>query len=112
MGDGAYLLDLAGRASKELVPGGRTQTFWGDQMLISRVDFDPNVIVPEHRHPHEQFGVVLSGELTLHIQGETIVLGTGDMYLIPGDVPHSAMAGPEGFTAAEVFSPVRDDLKY
>ena len=34
------------------------------------------------------------------------------MYLIPGNVPHSALAGPAGFTAAEVFSPVREDLKY
>jgi len=41
-----------------------------------------------------------------------LTLHAGDMYLIPGNVPHSAVAGPEGFVAAEVFSPVREDLKY
>ena len=108
----AYFLDLDGRASSILVPGGRTRTFWADQMLVSRVDFDPLVVVPEHSHPHEQFGVVLTGELRLTIAGELLVLHAGDMYLIPGDVPHSAEAGTEGFTAAEVFSPVRETLQY
>jgi quercetin dioxygenase-like cupin family protein len=107
-----FYLDLAARKSKELVPNGRTQTFWGEQLLVSRVNFAPNVQSPEHKHPHEQFGVVLSGELTLTIAGEPLVLRAGDMYLIPGNVLHSAVAGPEGFVAAEVFSPVREDLKY
>lgn len=107
-----YELDLMARKAKDLVPGGRTQTFWGEQMLISRVDFDPNVVVPEHQHPHEQFGVVLTGELILTVDGKPLVLQKGDMYLIPGNVPHSAVAGAEGFTAAEVFSPIREDLKY
>lgn len=108
----AYFLDVAARSTKELVPGGRTQTFWADKMLVSRVDFDPHAIVPEHAHPHEQFGVVLTGELHLTVAGELRVLRAGDMYLIPGDVLHSAVAGPEGFTAAEVFSPVRETLQY
>ena len=107
-----YYLDLAARKAKEIVPNGRTQTYWGEQMLVSRVDFDAHVRVPEHQHPHEQFGVVLSGELTLTIGGEPLLLRAGEMYLIPGNVPHSAVAGPEGFVAAEVFSPVREDLKY
>jgi quercetin dioxygenase-like cupin family protein len=70
------------------------------------------VQVPEHQHPHEQFGVVLSGQVTLIIAGEPLVLHAGEMYLIPGNVQHSAVAGPEGFVAAEVFSPVREDLQY
>jgi quercetin dioxygenase-like cupin family protein len=107
-----YYLDRAARKAKELVPHGRAQTFWGENMLVSRLDFDPLAQVPEHKHPHEQFGVILSGELTLTIAGEPLVLRSGEMYIIPGNVPHSAVAGPEGFTAVEVFSPVREDLKY
>jgi quercetin dioxygenase-like cupin family protein len=107
-----FYLDLAARKSKELVPNGRTQTFWGEQLLVSRVDFEPHVQVPEHQHPHEQFGVVLSGQLTLNIGGERHVLRAGEMFLIPGNVPHGGVAGPEGFVAVEVFSPVREDLKY
>ena len=36
-----YMLDLKNRGDKELVPGGRTRTFWGDKMLVSRVSFAP-----------------------------------------------------------------------
>ena len=104
--------DLAGRTAKELFAGVTTQTFWGDKMLVSRVTFAPDVVVPEHTHPHEQFGVILTGDLELTVGGETMLLRPGDMYMVPGGVAHSAKAGPEGFTAAEVFSPVRDDLKY
>jgi quercetin dioxygenase-like cupin family protein len=107
-----YLFDQAGRKSKELVPNGRAQTFWGEQMLISRLDFDPGAAVSEHKHPHEQFGVILSGDLVMMVDGQPLHLGAGDMYLVPGNVPHSAKAGPDGFTAVEVFSPVREDLKY
>lgn len=107
-----YLLDIEHRADKELVPNGRAKTFWGTEMLVSRIDFDPGVVVPEHKHMHEQFGVILSGELTLTVAGEKLVLKPGDMYIIPGNTPHSALAGPEGVIAAEVFSPVREDLKY
>ena len=107
-----YFLDQSNRASKELGPGGRTQTFWGENLLVSRTDFDPNVVVPEHKHPHEQFGVVLAGELTLTIAGEPLRLTAGEMYISPGNVPHSATAGPQGFEVVEVFSPVREDLQY
>jgi len=107
-----YYLDLAARHAKELVPNARIQTFWGEQMLAARVQFDPHVQSLEHKHPHEQFGVVLQGELTLTIAGEPLHLAAGEMYLIPGNVLHSALAGPEGFVAVEVFSPVREDLQY
>lgn len=107
-----YYLNTATRTAKDLVPGGRTQTFWAENLLISRIDFDPGVMVPEHKHPHEQFGVIISGEVLMTIDGEPLTLRAGEMYLIPGNVPHSAEAGPAGFTAAEVFSPVRQDLKY
>ena len=41
-----YQLDLKNRADKELVPGGRTRTFWGDKMLVSRFTLAPAVVVP------------------------------------------------------------------
>lgn len=107
-----YYLDLAARAAREMVPNGRTQTFWGEQMLVSRVEFGPHVQAAEHKHPHEQFGVVLAGELTLTIAGEPLHLTAGEMYLIPGNILHSAAAGPQGFVVVEVFSPVREDLQY
>jgi hypothetical protein len=34
------------------------------------------------------------------------------MYIVPGDVVHGGQAGPEGFTAAEIFAPIREELQY
>ena len=103
--------DVQNRAHKELLPGLRVQSFWGEQMLVITVDLDAGTIVPQHNHPHEQAGTVLAGELSLTIAGETRRLQPGDAYIIPGDVPHSA----EAHTATrlfELFSPVREEYKY
>jgi hypothetical protein len=39
------------------------------------------------------------------------VLGVDDAYAIPGDVPHSGRAGPEGCTVLDVFQPVREEYR-
>jgi unsaturated pyranuronate lyase len=43
------------------------------------------------------------------IDGEARTLRAGDTYVIPGDVVHSANAGPEGATVVDVFDPIRED---
>lgn len=104
--------DLDNRTRKSVVPGIDIRTFWGDEMLLSVADLDPGAILPAHSHPHEQGGAILSGELTLTIDGETRTLGPGDVYLVPGGVEHSGVAGPDGCVALDIFSPVREEYKY
>jgi quercetin dioxygenase-like cupin family protein len=65
--------------------------------------------VPEHRHPHEQAGYVLSGRVRFTIGGETRVLGPGDMFLVPPDVPHAVSSVDGPARVLDVFSPVRED---
>src|SRR3990172_7079317 len=105
-------LETEARASKEIVPGVRIRTFWGDQQSLSLVDLAPNSVVPDHSHPHEQSGVVLTGEIEMTIDGETRLLKPGAMYLIPGGVRHSARTFEAGARVVDVFSPVREDYQY
>lgn len=105
-------LDVDARAPKELAPGVHARTFWQDEMLLAIVDLAPHSEVPAHQHPHEQAGSVLSGELSLTIDGETRTLTQGDAYLIPGNVEHSATTGDMPARVIDVFSPVRDEYKY
>lgn len=105
-------LDVDARAHKELAPGVQARTFWQDEMLVAIVDLAPHSEVPAHQHPHEQAGSVLSGELSLTIDGETRALTQGDAYLIPGNVEHSATTGDMPARVIDVFSPVRDEYKY
>ena len=56
----------------ELAPGANAQTFWGEQMLMSIVHIDPNSVVPNHSHPHEQAGMLLEGSLDMKIGNEFV----------------------------------------
>jgi quercetin dioxygenase-like cupin family protein len=96
----------------DLVPGARTRTFWGEQMLLSLVEVDANSEVPLHTHTHEQGGVIIEGELEMSIGGEVKLLKPGDMYIIPGNVEHYAKANAVKAVALDIFSPVREEFKY
>jgi quercetin dioxygenase-like cupin family protein len=90
-------------------PGVLAHAVGGDQVSFALVELEPNVRVAEHSHPNEQAGFIIQGSFTFTIGGETRDLKPGDTYLIPGGVPHSAAAGPEGTVALDIFSPPRDD---
>jgi unsaturated pyranuronate lyase len=107
-----YFYDPSERETKELAPGINARTFWGENLLVSVVDLEPSMPLPEHKHPHEQAGVILAGSVEFTVAGETRTLTAGDLFIIPGDVPHSAVTGPDGAKVMDVFSPVREDLKY
>lgn len=81
----------------------------GQRITFAVVDLEPNRVVPEHRHPNEQVGLVLRGTITMTIAGESRRLAVGDTYVIPGDVPHGAETGPEGASVVDVFNPPRED---
>lgn len=107
-----YFCDIEERETKEVVPGIRIRTFWGENMLLSVVDLDPDAVLLTHSHPHEQSGAVISGAMALTIAGETRWLKPGDAYIIPGGIEHSAIAGPTPTRVIDVFNPVRDEYKY
>ena len=81
----------------------------GERLTVAAVDLAPNVHVPEHRHPNEQVGFVTRGSVTMTIGGESRELGVGETYVIAGDIPHAAVAGPQGATVIDVFTPPRED---
>ena len=81
----------------------------GRDLSLAVVELDAGAIVGLHHHPNEQLGLILKGILTFTIGGETRELRPGDTYVIYSNVPHSAVAGPEGCVALDVFAPVRAD---
>ena len=100
------------REPRELARGVRVRTFWGANLLLSVVEFDPHSEVTKHTHPHEQGGIVLGGELEISIAGESMLLRAGEVYIIPGQVEHWVRSGQSPATLLDIFSPVREDLKY
>jgi quercetin dioxygenase-like cupin family protein len=100
----------AGSGSRHLIfPGVEIKTTAGRQLMLSIVTLEPNSVVPDHAHPHEQMGILLSGQLEFTIDGITRLLGPGDIWRIPGGVLHRVRALNEPATALDVFHPIRED---
>jgi quercetin dioxygenase-like cupin family protein len=100
------------RLVKDLVPGMHIRTFWGEQQLLSLVELDGNTILPKHSHPHEQSTFVLEGELEFVLGAEIRTIRAGDLVIIPSGVEHFVKVGPRPTRVLDIFSPVREDLKY
>jgi quercetin dioxygenase-like cupin family protein len=95
----------------EVVPGVHlSQLAAGESMSVQGFYIEPDAVVPEHSHHHEQAGYVAAGTLTFVIDGETYPVAAGDSYVVPGDVPHSAEnRGDVPVEGVDVFSPPRTD---
>lgn len=102
-------IDIERQASIEPAPGVRLRTPHGEKLMLSLVEIDEGFEVPLHHHPHEQGGIVIRGQMDLTIGDETRRLSPGDMYIIPGQVPHRAVAIGGDVMVMDVFSPIRED---
>jgi quercetin dioxygenase-like cupin family protein len=94
---------------KTIFPGVSITTCACEKMMMSYVELQPNAIVAEHSHPHEQVGMMIEGRATFYIGGEEKTLGKGDMYRIPGGVKHRVVALDEIVKVLDIFSPIRED---
>lgn len=64
--------------------------------------------VPEHSHPHEQTGYLVSGRMKFMVGDESFEARPGDSWCLPGHVAHAAEV-LEDSVMVEVFSPLRED---
>jgi quercetin dioxygenase-like cupin family protein len=81
----------------------------GDNASLAVVELAPGAIVPEHRHEHEQLGLCIEGSITFTVDGNRRELGPGGTWRITSNLPHDAVAGPDGAVVVDIFSPVRAD---
>jgi len=96
---------------RELFPGVTARVIWGERLMLSLVEFEPDAVVERHSHPHEQIGMVIEGEAEFVIGGERRLLRAGDMYVIPGGVEHQVRAVGGPARALDVFHPPREEYK-
>jgi len=96
-----------GEVRRELFPGVEARVDGGEHLTLSRVRMVPFSVVERHSHPHEQVGIVVEGSARFDVGGFSKVLGPGDVYRIPGGLPHSVHALDNGLFALDVFFPKR-----
>ena len=69
----------------------------GKEIIVSRVSFPPQIELPWHWHPGEEFFYVIEGSVTLKQRGHPdVVTVRGDSQKIPAGVIHSGESGEEG----------------
>lgn len=95
--------------TREIFQGVTITTTPGDLIMLSVVHLEPGSLVPDHQHPHEQMGMLVSGRLEFTIGGETRILGPGDKWRIPGGVIHRVQTLDEPAVAIDIFHPIRED---
>ncbi|HEX3277501.1 MAG TPA: cupin domain-containing protein [Thermoleophilaceae bacterium] len=78
-----------------------------DSVMTNFVTFEPDAPAPTHHHVEQQIAIVLTGELTFTVGGETRTMRAGECAVIPPHVPHGGTAGPQGCTVIDVFTPPR-----
>ncbi len=96
---------------KSPAAGIKMRLMHGQQMSMIFFTLDQDAPIPEHSHPHEQMGTVISGSIRLTIGGRTRVIHPGQAYHVPPNVNHGGVSLEAGTRVIEAFSPCRDDLK-
>ena len=105
-----YVVSREECSKHNIFPGVDIFTTAGERMMLSFVEFEPHAVVEMHSHPHEQIVNVLEGTLELIVAGTPHVLNAGDVFVIPGGVPHACVAHAPT-RVLDVFSPVREEYR-
>ena len=95
--------------SREIAPGVKIRIIVGQEMMLGFIDLAEGTAVATHQHPHEQAGHVLAGTIEMWVGDERRLLGPGDAYAIPGNIPHGArpVGGPA--RVLDAFHPLREE---
>ena len=95
----------------EIFPGVLSRLCTGDNVMLSFVEMQEGSEVPDHAHPEEQAGYMLEGKLRLRIGDDERVIGPGEVYIVPGNVSHSATVVEGPMRVLDIFGPPRDDYR-
>ena len=84
------------------------QMISGENATLSQLFLKRGAVVPRHSHVNEQYSWIISGALKFIFDDREIVVGAGEVLLIPAHVPHSAVA-MEDTVDVDFFAPRRED---
>jgi quercetin dioxygenase-like cupin family protein len=80
----------------------------GERSMLARIILRKGSIVPQHSHDNEQITYVLEGALKFIIEGKEMIVRSGEILVIPSNLPHSAEA-LEDTVDLDIFCPPRED---
>lgn len=87
------------------VPGLDARVVDDGDHQVALFDFAEAGTVPEHTHA-DKWGVVVTGQMVLTVDGTTSIVGPGDTYFVSAGVPHGANV-EAGSRIIEIFAEQR-----
>ena len=103
-------MELTNISTREVVPGFHGRFVHSENMTLVWWEVVMGSTLPPHQHPHEQVTHVIEGELELTVNGETRLLRSGAVVVIPGGVAHSAKA-MSACKLFDAFYPIRQEYR-
>ena len=102
------------QAAQQTIAPGRTRYLaQTDRLMTAVIDFSDgptDAPDPPHSHPHEQLSYVAEGEILFFLDDQSFHLKAGDLFAVPGDVPHSVQLLSEKVRLVDTFTPIREDF--
>ena len=90
----------------DIADGVRASVSWGRGTLMEWLEMEPEASYPEQTQPGELITAVQSGSAICRIDGNEVEIGGKSFLYLTAGMRRSLVAGPDGFVAMEVFSPV------
>jgi quercetin dioxygenase-like cupin family protein len=85
-----------------------TQLAVGERSSVQFFHLEPDAVVPEHSHEHEQVGYITGGSGVFIVEGEEYPVSPGDSYHLASNEPHSLEnIGDDPLDGIDVFTPPR-----
>ena len=97
---------------EQLAPGIKRRFIHGEQAMVAQFELKAGAVVAWHEHANEQISMVLEGRVRFEFGSEEakemIEVAAGETVVIPGNLPHKAVA-LEDSRAFDVFAPPHED---
>lgn len=91
-------------------PGVARRVFSGEGATLAWTTLDPGHTPRPHSHHFEQIVYIVSGQARFSVGDEEVLLGPGEMIVVPPDAEHWAeTVGDEPVVDLSIFSPKRDE---
>ena len=103
-------IDLTQQKTKEIWPQVHASFGHSEKITMARIILEQGASVAEHKHVHEQWSIVVEGELEFTVSGETQLVIPGMVVHIPSNELHSVKAITPCLVM-DVFTPAREDFK-
>ncbi len=103
-------IELENINSKEIIPGYNVRFVHSENMTFAYWDIKAGSPLPEHSHSNEQVANMIEGEFELTVDGETQVLKSNSVVIIPPNAKHSGKAMTD-CKIIDAFYPIREDYR-